>query len=71
MEISFDAQADALYIKFSNGKFAKNKKVDEETILDYDSKGKLLGIEILFASKRIAGKYLSNIKIKPPLKVTA
>lgn len=71
MEITLDPQADALYIKVRDGKFAKNKVIDDDTILDYDSKGHLLGIEILSASKWISSKDLSYIKVNPPLKAKA
>ena len=37
MEISLDLKADALYIKFQEGKFAKNKRIDEDTIIDLDA----------------------------------
>ena len=40
MEISLDLKADALYIKFQEGKFAKNKSIDDDTIIDLDSKGR-------------------------------
>jgi uncharacterized protein YuzE len=64
MEINYDKEADALYIAFQKGKFAKNKKLDDFTILDLDSKGNVLGIEILSASKRIPLKSLSEVNIK-------
>ena len=47
MEIEYDKEADALYIDFKKGDFAKNKKVDDFTVLDLDAKGNLLGIELL------------------------
>ena len=40
MEISLDWKADALYIKFQEGKFARNKRVDDDTIIDLDAKEK-------------------------------
>jgi len=53
MEIIYDKEADAIYIEFRKGEFAKNKKVDDFTIIDLDKDGNILGIEILDASKRI------------------
>ena len=69
MEISLDLEADALYIKFQEGKFAKNKRIDEETIIDLDSKGRLLGIEMLNVSKRISAKDLTDVNVRLPLKI--
>ena len=49
MEINYDKQADALYIEFRKGEFSKNKKIDDFTIIDLDSEGNILGIELVNA----------------------
>jgi len=67
MEISLDLKADALYIKFQRGKFAKNKRIDEDTIIDMDDKGRLLGIEILNVTKKVPVKDLAGVSVKLPL----
>jgi len=64
MEITFDKNADALYIEFFSGNFASNKKMDDSTILDLDEKGNILGIELLDVSKRIPKNFLSEVNIK-------
>ncbi|NCN39221.1 MAG: DUF2283 domain-containing protein [Candidatus Aenigmarchaeota archaeon] len=64
-------KADALYIKFQEGKFAKNKKIDEDTIIDLDKKGGLLGIEMLNVTKKIPIKNLSNVNVKLPLRAVS
>ncbi len=64
MEINYDREADALYIKLYRGKIATNKKVDDLTILDLNKAKKILGIEILNASKRIPSKSLSEVSIR-------
>ncbi len=68
MEISLDLKADALYIKFQEGKFAKNKKVDNDTVIDMDAKGRLLGIEMLNVTKKISAKDLADVNVKLPLR---
>jgi len=68
MEISLDWKADALYIKFQEGKFAKNRKIDDDTIVDLDSKGRLLGIEILNVTKKVPAKELAGVSIRLPLR---
>ncbi len=53
MRVKYDHEVDVLSIEFSN---AVVEESDEETpgiILDYDHNGKIVGIEILNASKRI------------------
>lgn len=64
MKISFDKEADAVYIEFSSEDFASNKKMDDSTILDLDEKGNIIGIEILNVSKRIPKDFLSEVNVK-------
>jgi len=53
MKITYDPDADAMYIKLKDDKVSKTKEVDENTILDYDQKGNVIGIEILFVKERM------------------
>ena len=64
MKLTYDKEADAIYIELQDGMFARNKKVDDFTILDLDEKGHILGIEILEASKRIPKRSLTHVQIK-------
>ncbi len=64
MEINYDKEADAVYIEFRKGEFAKNKKIDDYTIIDLDEKGNILGIELLEVSKRLPAESLSEIHVK-------
>ncbi|MEK6915031.1 MAG: DUF2283 domain-containing protein [Nanoarchaeota archaeon] len=64
MEITYDKEADAIYIEFRSGEFAKNKKIDDFTIIDLDKDSNILGIELLNVSKRIPLKSLSQINVK-------
>jgi len=67
MEIKIDLKADALYIRFQRGKFAKNKVIDEDTIVDFDKKGRLLGIEMLNITQRVPLKQLTDVSVKIPV----
>ena len=53
MRITYDKEADALYIAFGEGP-ATVEEVAGGIALDRDSEGRLLGIETLDASKRLA-----------------
>ena len=64
MEIDYDKEADALYIEFRKGEFAKNKKIDDFTVIDLDEKGNLLGIELLQASKRLPARSLTQVHVR-------
>lgn len=64
MEITYDKEADAVYIELRKGEFAKNKKIDDFTIVDLDKDGKILGIELLSVSKRLPRESLAEIHVK-------
>ena len=53
MKITYDKTIDALYLHFQEGVFSRNKEVEEGIVLDIGKGNKILGIEILDASKRI------------------
>ena len=53
MEITYDPEADAMYIKLIESEVAETKKIDNNTILDYDDKGNVIGVEILFVKERM------------------
>ena len=64
MEITYDKDADSMYIEFRKGEFVKNKKMDDFTIMDLDENGNILGIELLEVSKRIPLESLSEVSVK-------
>lgn len=64
MKITFDKEADAVYIEFSSGEFASNKKIDNDTIIDLDKDGNILGIELLNVGKRIPKNFLSSVQVE-------
>ena len=53
MKIRYDPDADAVYIKLSDEKVETTREVDDDTILDYDKRGRLIGIELLFVKERM------------------
>ena len=69
MKISYDSQADALYIKLQEGKFIENKEPEDGLILDIGKNNSLLGIEILDASKKLSHDNLSHVDVSLPLGV--
>lgn len=54
MRITYDLKVDALYIRFKETTVT-TKHLTEGIAADYDSEGKLAGIEILDASQRFGG----------------
>ena len=64
MKITYDPDADALYIYLEEDADIENtKKVDENTILDYDKAGKIIGIELLFV-KETRPELLKRVKVE-------
>ncbi len=55
MKSAYDAKVDALYIRWTESKIAESDEVSEGVILDYDSDGNVVGVEVLNASQKITG----------------
>jgi uncharacterized protein YuzE len=68
MNISFDEQADALYIQFREGSVNKTIKLQDGILMDVDDSGAIFGIEILDASMRLPLDSLGKININFPIK---
>lgn len=64
MDINYDKEADAVYIKFKRGTFFKNKKINDHTIMDLDKNNDVLGLELLEVSKRMPQKSISQVTLK-------
>lgn len=60
MKLHYDKKADALYIRFSDEKYFESEELKECVILDLDSKGKIIGVEILDVSENLPKKALSK-----------
>lgn len=52
MKFEFDQAADALYIQLKDGEIEKSEEIKPGMILDYDKNGNVLGVEVLYVSKR-------------------
>ena len=64
MKVEYDKEADAAYIylkKIGAGEGKKNIELNEEIILDFDKNRKLVGIEILNASKVMPKTAVSDL----------
>jgi len=53
MKVSYDPVTDVLRIRFSQALIEESDEEKPGVILDYDSAGNIVGIEILDASKRM------------------
>ena len=64
MQIEYDSEADALYIRFRNTKPTDNRDIDEGVTVDLDDQHHLIGIEILDVSHRFPPETLSSITVQ-------
>ena len=70
MKITYDPEADALYIRLREVELADSMDVEEGVTVDLDNEGHIAGIEILDASKRLTARELVNVNIENlPLEV--
>ncbi|MDN5358649.1 MAG: hypothetical protein PWP76_492 [Candidatus Diapherotrites archaeon] len=52
MELRYDKDADAVYIRLRDAPVSRSEELEEGIIVDYDDSGRVVGIEILNFSKR-------------------
>ena len=71
MKITYDKTIDALYLHFQEGVFSRNKEVEEGIVLDIGKGNKILGIEILDASKRIKPQNMNYLNFQIPVGMPA
>ena len=66
MKITYDPKADAMYIQFQKEKYSISKEVGKGILVDYTESGKVIGIEILEASKRMPIESIREITVSIP-----
>ena len=63
MKISYYPDTDSLYIDLSEQVSAESREISEGIVLDYDAEGRLVGIDIDNASKKVALQKLTINKL--------
>jgi uncharacterized protein YuzE len=63
MKLSYYPETDSLYIDLSEKTSVESKEISEGIVLDYDAEGKLVGIDIDNASKKVQLKELNLRKL--------
>lgn len=53
MKVKYDREADVLYIQLSDAPIIDSDEKRKGIVLDYDDEGRIVGIEILNASKNL------------------
>ena len=70
MKLNYYPDTDSLYIDLSSTPSADSREISPGIVLDYDSKGNLVGIDIDNASKKLDFKDLTLIHIPAEVHIT-
>ncbi len=61
MKTTYDDEANALYVKFSNEAVARTEELRPGMILDYDSQGHIIGFEMLDAKTQLSAAAIRSL----------
>jgi uncharacterized protein YuzE len=53
MKLRVDEKADALYLRLNEAAIVESEEVEPGVVLDYDKKGRVVGVEILGLKARV------------------
>jgi len=69
MRFHYDKKEDAFYLRFNQSPYFKSEQVQKGIVFDYDKNQRIIGIEILDASKRFPRGFKTEFsKSMPSLK---
>jgi uncharacterized protein YuzE len=60
MKFNYDQKTDSLYIELSEKPSVDSNEVSNDVVLDFDSVGNLVGIDVQHASKNVDLKHLET-----------
>lgn len=61
MKTTYDKEANALYVNFSDEKVASTEELRPGIILDFDAHGHIIGMEMLDAEKQLSAEALKSL----------
>ena len=64
MKITYDKQADAMYLCLSKDRVKKTIEVNSRVIVDVGEPGKVIGVELLFVSERMPKEALRSSAVR-------
>jgi uncharacterized protein YuzE len=64
MRMTWDKEADALYIRFDEAKIVESEEVSDGIILDFDASGRMVGSEMLDVRRRFPNADLSRVDVE-------
>ena len=64
MKVTYDEEADALYMTLREAEYYESDEIKEGLIIDYDREGNPIGMEIVGASAYLDQKDLSTVNFE-------
>ena len=61
MKLKVDQKADALYLSLSEAPASRSEEVSPGIIVDYDEQDRVVGVEMLYLSKRAPGAEVNRL----------
>jgi uncharacterized protein YuzE len=61
MTLKVDQQADALYLSLTDAPASRSEEVSPGIIVDYDDQDRIVGLEMLYLSKRAPGTEVNRL----------
>jgi len=71
IRVEYDPKADAMYIWLRKARYEISEELAENVIIDLDKRGRIIGIEILDASKNLGKQLVNKILNTEKMAVTA
>jgi uncharacterized protein YuzE len=64
MKLRIDKESDALYLRLDNAKVIESEQVAPGVIVDFDSKNRVVGLEVLNVSQRLPKRKRASSRAK-------
>jgi len=64
MKLRVDREADALYLRLDDAEIVESVEVSPGVVLDYNDANEVVGVEMLYLSKRSADLNLSGLEFE-------
>jgi len=64
MKLHVDKEADALYLRLDDSAIIESEEVSPGVVLDYNASNEVVGVEILYLSKRSSNLNLSALQFE-------
>jgi uncharacterized protein YuzE len=71
VRVEYDEKADAMYIWLRKAKYDVSEELAENVVIDLDKNGRIIGIEVLDASKNLGEELVTKILSTEKMVATA